>query len=150
MHSPVPSVSALAIGKGAEPLGTPMILQPTSRRGELSTVSPFALAAALLFASLLGWSGRALARPPKAFTSGLPAIRSPLRLPDITTAPHWDLRRRDSHPQVQRLASLRAPKAPSAQPAVPARPSAGLLRPSLHEQDVSLEIARPFPGRFRE
>ena len=81
-------------------------------QGGISAISPFALAAALLFASLLGWSGQAFARPPKAFTSGLPAVRSPLRLPDITTAPHWDLRRWDSHPQVQQLASLRPPKIP--------------------------------------
>ena len=29
-----------------------------------------------------------------------------MRLPDITTAPNWELRRRDFHPQVQQLVSL--------------------------------------------
>jgi len=43
-------------------------------------------------------------RPSRAFTSGLPV---PEELPDITTAPHGNLRRRDFHPQVQQLASLR-------------------------------------------
>ena len=33
----------------------------------------------------------------------------PRRLPDMTTAPHWDLRRRDFHPQVQQIASLHSP-----------------------------------------
>ena len=31
----------------------------------------------------------------------------------MTTAPHWDLRRRDFHPQVQQLASLHLPRTPS-------------------------------------
>ena len=31
----------------------------------------------------------------------------PKKLPDITTAPNGDLRRRDLHPQVKQLASLR-------------------------------------------
>lgn len=44
-------------------------------------------------------------RPPRAFTSGLPV---PKELPDMTTAPHGNLRRRDFHPQVQQLASLRS------------------------------------------
>ena len=44
-------------------------------------------------------------RPPRAFTSGLPV---PKELPDIATAPHGNLRRRDFHPQVQQLASLRS------------------------------------------
>jgi hypothetical protein len=43
-------------------------------------------------------------RPSRAFTSGLPV---PEELPDMTTAPHGNLRRRDFHPQVQQLASLR-------------------------------------------
>ena len=45
-----------------------------------------------------------LTRPSRAFTSGLPV---PEELPDMTTAPHGNLRRRDFHPQVQQLASLR-------------------------------------------
>jgi len=43
-------------------------------------------------------------RPSRTFTSGLPV---PKELPDMTTAPHWNLRRRDFRPQVQQLASLR-------------------------------------------
>ena len=48
---------------------------------------------------------RCPSRPPRAFTSGLPV---PKELPDMTTAPHGNLRRRDFHPQVQQLASLRS------------------------------------------
>jgi hypothetical protein len=46
--------------------------------------------------------------PSRAFTSGLPAFGLPLELPDITTAPYGDLRRRDLHPLVKQLASLRS------------------------------------------
>jgi hypothetical protein len=45
---------------------------------------------------------------PKAFTSGLPALKSPRRLPDMTTAPNGELRRQDFHLQVQQLVSLRS------------------------------------------
>ena len=45
---------------------------------------------------------------PQAFTSGLPAARSPCRLPDMTTAPNGELRRQDLHLQVQQLVSLRS------------------------------------------
>jgi hypothetical protein len=45
---------------------------------------------------------------PKAFTSGLPALKSPQGLPDITTAPNGELRRQDFHLQVQQLVSLRS------------------------------------------
>ena len=45
---------------------------------------------------------------PQAFTSGLPALKSPQGLPDITTAPHGELRRQDFHLQVQQLVSLRS------------------------------------------
>jgi hypothetical protein len=45
---------------------------------------------------------------PKAFTSGLPALKSPRRLPDMTTAPNGELRRQDLHLQVQQLVSLRS------------------------------------------
>jgi hypothetical protein len=44
-------------------------------------------------------------QPPGAFTSGLPV---PKELPGMTTAPHGNLCRRDFHPQVQQLASLRS------------------------------------------
>jgi hypothetical protein len=46
---------------------------------------------------------------PQACTSGLPAVRSPCRLPDMTTAPNGELRRQDLHLQVQQLVSLRFP-----------------------------------------
>ena len=47
-------------------------------------------------------------QPPRAFTSGLPVPRvAPRELPDMTTVPHGNLHRRDFHPQVQQLASLR-------------------------------------------
>ena len=39
-----------------------------------------------------------MARPPRACTPGLPAAWSPAQRPGITTASHWDLRRRDFHP----------------------------------------------------
>jgi hypothetical protein len=45
---------------------------------------------------------------PQAFTSGLPALKSPQGLPDITTAPNGELRRQDFHLQVQQLVSLRS------------------------------------------
>src|SRR5215470_3666957 len=45
---------------------------------------------------------------PQAFTSGLPALKSPRGLPDITTAPNGALRRQDFHLQVQQLVSLRS------------------------------------------
>ena len=57
-----------------------------------------------------------VARPSKPFTSGLPANGSPHSLPGITTAPHWDLRRRDFHPLVQQLASLRQTHPPRLTP----------------------------------
>jgi hypothetical protein len=44
---------------------------------------------------------------PKASTSGLPALKSPRGLPDMTTAPNGELRRQDFHLQVQQLVSLR-------------------------------------------
>ena len=45
-----------------------------STLGGISAISPFALATALLFASLLGWSG--VSRPLlSTFTSGLSAVR---------------------------------------------------------------------------
>ena len=45
---------------------------------------------------------------PQASTSGLPALRSPRGLPDMTTAPNGELRRQDLHLQVQQLVSLRS------------------------------------------
>ena len=39
---------------------------------------------------------------------GFQLFGSPRRLPDMTTVPHGDLHRRDFHPQVQQLASLRS------------------------------------------
>ena len=45
---------------------------------------------------------------PKASTSGLPALKSPRALPDMTTAPKGELRRQDFHLQVQQLVSLRS------------------------------------------
>ena len=45
---------------------------------------------------------------PSAFTSGLPIVRSPCRLPDMTTAPNGEFRRQDLHLQVQPFVSLRS------------------------------------------
>ena len=45
---------------------------------------------------------------PQACTSGLPALKSPRELPDMTTAPNGELRRQDLHLQVQQLVSLRS------------------------------------------
>src|SRR5262249_13101011 len=45
---------------------------------------------------------------PQASTSGLPALKSPRGLPEMTTAPNGELRRQDFHLQVQQLVSLRS------------------------------------------
>jgi len=45
---------------------------------------------------------------PQASTSGLPALKSPRGLPEMTTAPNGELRRQDLHLQVQQLVSLRS------------------------------------------
>ena len=75
----------------------------------ISAISPFALATALLVASLLGWSVGLTPSPEYVYFRAFSRQSRPCRLPDITTAPHWDLRRRDLHPQVQQLASLHHP-----------------------------------------
>jgi hypothetical protein len=81
---------------------------PTSfMRDSISVVRRFAFATALLVACPPVLAQPGYFRPTGAFTSGLPAFGSPLRLPGITTTPHWDLRRRDFHPQAQQLVSLR-------------------------------------------
>ena len=77
--------------------------------GGISTISPFALATALLVVSLLGWSVGLTPSPEYVYFRAFSRQGCPCRLPNITTAPHWDLRRRDFHPQVQQLASLRSP-----------------------------------------
>ena len=77
--------------------------------GRFSAISPFALATALLVVSLLGWSVGLTPSPEYVYFRAFSRQSRPCRLPDITTAPHWDLRRRDLHPQVQQLASLRPP-----------------------------------------
>ena len=77
--------------------------------GGLSTIIPFALATALLVVSLLGWSVGLTPSPEYVYFRAFSRQGRPCRLPDITTAPHWDLRRRDLHPQVQQLASLHPP-----------------------------------------
>ena len=92
--------------------------QPTSRWGGISAISPFALATALLVVRLLGWSV-GLTPSPESFTSGLSTVRVAPVGCRITTAPHWDLRRRDLHPQVQQLASLHLPRTPTPGPPPP-------------------------------
>src|SRR5215510_7133552 len=47
-------------------------------------------------------------RKSQASTSGLPALKSPRGLPEMTTAPNGELRRQDLHLQVQQLVSLRS------------------------------------------
>src|SRR5215510_1576533 len=49
-------------------------------------------------------------RKSQASTSGLPALKSPRGLPEMTTAPNGELRRQDLHLQVQQLVSLRSPQ----------------------------------------
>ena len=61
---------------------------------------------ALLVVSLLGWSVGLAPSPEYVYFRAFNRKGRPCRLPDMTTAPHWDLRRRDFHPQVQQLASL--------------------------------------------
>src|SRR5262249_29766975 len=51
---------------------------------------------------------RGVPSPPEACTSGLPALKSPQGLPEMTTAPNGELRRQDLHLQVQQLVSLRS------------------------------------------
>ena len=80
--------------------------------GRFSAISPFALATALLVVSLLGWSVGLTPSPEYVYFRAFSRQSRPCRLPDITTAPHWDLRRRDLHPQVQQLASLRSSSPP--------------------------------------
>ena len=60
-----------------------------------------------LLASWADQTGHMLSLP-QAFTSGIPALKSPRGLPDITTAPNGELRRQDFHLQVQQLVSLRS------------------------------------------
>ena len=71
---------------------------------------PCALAMALWL--LASWADQAeqtyLLSLPKASPSGLPALRSPQELPDMTTAPNGALRRQDLHLQVQQFVSLRS------------------------------------------
>src|SRR5215218_9587536 len=45
---------------------------------------------------------------PQASPSGLPALKSPRGLLEMTTAPNGELRRQDFHLQVQQLVSLRS------------------------------------------
>ena len=45
---------------------------------------------------------------PEALHPGFQPPGHPKRLPDVTTAPNWELRRQDSHPLAQQLASLRS------------------------------------------
>ena len=66
-------------GRPAKPLAPQYSCKPTSRRRVFSTINPFALATALLFARPTGLvkPEPSSARLPGTFTSGLPAIRSP-------------------------------------------------------------------------
>jgi hypothetical protein len=91
-------------GRGKKPLASPMLPQISVTRGPNFD--------GLFVRSRYGPPGCSppgLIRPrpprvlslPKAFTSGLPALRSPRGLPDMTTAPNGELRRQDSHLQVQ-------------------------------------------------
>jgi hypothetical protein len=83
---------------------------------------------------------------PKASTSGLPALRSPQELPDMTTAPNGELRRQDLHLQVQQLVSLRSlPWVPWA--SVPHLPRyyAPLRLPMAHLGVVRFSLSFPDP-----
>jgi hypothetical protein len=61
-----------------------------------------------LSTQLIHYQTEQLLSLPQAFTSGLPALKSPRELPDMTTAPNGELRRQDFHLQVQQLVSLRS------------------------------------------
>ena len=83
-----------------------MFQQPTSRWGEISTVGPFALATALPVVSVLGWPVGLTPSPEYVSFRAFNRQGRLCRLPDMATAPHWDVRRRDFHPHVQQPASL--------------------------------------------
>jgi hypothetical protein len=83
---------------------------------------------------------------PQAFTSGLPAGRSPCRLPDMTTAPNGELRRQDLHLQVQQLVSLRSLQwVPWASVPHLLRYYAPLRLPACPSPDTSLVARVPIP-----
>ena len=92
-------------------------------------------------------------RLPKAFTSGLPALKSPQGLPDMTTAPNGELRRQDFHLQVQQLVSLRSlpwvpgtsvPHLPDQEPRAPGHRYSGPLRlPRAHLGGVRCSLSFP-------
>jgi hypothetical protein len=87
---------------------------------------------------------------PKASTSGLPVLKSPRGLPDMTTAPNGELRRQDFHLQVQQLVSLRSlPWVPWA--SVPHLPRyyAPLRLPHCPSQVASLVARSPIPCPLR-
>jgi hypothetical protein len=98
-------------GRGKKPLATPMLpqisfpwgpnfdgLSVRSRYGPPGCSPP----------GLIGPRTQGVLSPPEACTSGLPALKSPRGLPDMTTAPNGELRRQDFHLQVQQLVSLRS------------------------------------------
>jgi hypothetical protein len=106
---PHSSVPALAIGEREETLGTsnaPTNQLPVGTQFR-RLVRSLSLRPSWLLAS---WADQTEPRLslPKAFTSGLPALKSPRELPDMTTAPNGELRRQDFHLQVQQLVSLRS------------------------------------------
>ena len=60
----------------------------------------------------------------------------------MTTAPHWDLRRRDFHPQVQQIASLHLPRTPTPFAAACfSRRRSGLTTNGLH-LSLPLELSK--------
>ena len=63
-----------------------------------------------------------------------------MRLPDMTTAPSWELRRRDFHPLVQQLVSLHPPCRTFTRWAAAAWPGArrvGIPQNAMHDPHAS-------------
>ena len=83
--------------------------------------------------------------PSRACTSGLPGLGSPRGLPDIATAPHGDLRRRDFHPLVMQLASLRSlPRVPAVRVPLLRRYYGVLRRPAADPAALRYSFAWPY------
>jgi hypothetical protein len=104
---PHASAPALAIGEREETLGSSTMPAHQLRAG---TPCRRLVRALSLRPSwwLAPWAAQTEPRLslPQAAPSGLPGLKSPRGLPDMTTAPYGELRRQDLHLQVQQLESI--------------------------------------------
>ena len=109
VHAPILPHQRWPSGRGKKPLAPPMLPQSASRGDPFRRlVRSLSLRPSWLLASWADQTENTGAPAlPQACTSGLPALKSPRELPDMTTAPNGELRRQDLHLQVQQLVSLR-------------------------------------------